>query len=425
MRELVDLVHADGKEAMMFLGDNWIGTEPYGPLFASTGIDAVVGSVGSAATCRMIADIPGVKYTEGRFLPYFFPDVFRPGGDPVGEANQSWLSARRAIVRSPLDRIGYGGYPSVACKFPEFVDRVEEIVAEFREIHSRTESVRPVTARFTVGVLNAWGALRSWQTHMVAHAMFYQGAYTYLGVLESLAGLPFDVRFLSFDDIADGVPESIGVLINAGGFDTAFSGGERWADPHTQAVVRQFVAGGGGFIGVGDPSAHLANGVFFQLSDVLGVDREMGWSLSSDRYVTPVDSHPITADLGGRGFDPGESTLGIVPVAPDVEVVLNNEHGITLATHQFGSGRSVYFAGLPWNPDNNRLLHRAVHWAASDWADYDQWHTDDPRVEVAHYPSTGATLAYSIALEPVHTKVHGPDRAWDVSLTAGGYRWLE
>ncbi|MDR2975436.1 MAG: 1,3-beta-galactosyl-N-acetylhexosamine phosphorylase, partial [Propionibacteriaceae bacterium] len=160
-------------------------------------------------------------------------------------------------------------------------------------------------------------------------------------------------------------------------------------------------------------------------SDVLGVDREMGWSLSSDRYVTPVDSHPITADLGARSFDPGESTLGIVPVAPDVEVVLNNEHGITLATHQFGRGRSVYFAGLPWNPDNNRLLHRAIHWAASDWADYDQWHTDDARVEIAHYPSTGATLAYSIALEPVHTKVHGPTRTWDVSLTAGGYRWLE
>ena len=29
--ELVALVHEAGKEAMMFLGDNWIGTEPYGP----------------------------------------------------------------------------------------------------------------------------------------------------------------------------------------------------------------------------------------------------------------------------------------------------------------------------------------------------------------------------------------------------------
>ena len=76
--QLVAQVHAAGKEAMMFLGDNWMGMEPYGPYFPSIGMDAVVGSVGSAATCRMISDIPGVRYHEGRFLPYFFPDVFNP-----------------------------------------------------------------------------------------------------------------------------------------------------------------------------------------------------------------------------------------------------------------------------------------------------------------------------------------------------------
>ncbi len=30
VRELVDITHAKGKEAMMFLGDDWIGAEPYG-----------------------------------------------------------------------------------------------------------------------------------------------------------------------------------------------------------------------------------------------------------------------------------------------------------------------------------------------------------------------------------------------------------
>ena len=84
----------------MFLGDNWIGTEPYGPYFEQIGLDAVVGSVGGGATLRMISDIPHVKYTEGRFLPYFFPDVFREGNDPTIEANKNWLSARRAIMRT-------------------------------------------------------------------------------------------------------------------------------------------------------------------------------------------------------------------------------------------------------------------------------------------------------------------------------------
>lgn len=49
--------------------------------FATIGLDAVVGSVGNGSTLRLISDIEGVKYTEGRFLPYFFPDTFCDGGD--------------------------------------------------------------------------------------------------------------------------------------------------------------------------------------------------------------------------------------------------------------------------------------------------------------------------------------------------------
>ena len=82
-REFVDITHEYGREAMMFLGDHWIGTEPYMPEFAGIGLDAVVGSVGNGSTLRLISDIPDVKYTEGRFLPYFFPDTFHEGGDPV------------------------------------------------------------------------------------------------------------------------------------------------------------------------------------------------------------------------------------------------------------------------------------------------------------------------------------------------------
>ena len=78
-RELVELVHQAGRKAMMFLGDNSIGTEPYGAYFPEIGLDAVVGSVGGGATLRLISDIPGVSYTEGRFLAYFFPDTFYEG----------------------------------------------------------------------------------------------------------------------------------------------------------------------------------------------------------------------------------------------------------------------------------------------------------------------------------------------------------
>ena len=90
--------HAAGKEAMMFLGDQWIGTEPYKDGFDDLGLDAVVGSIGDGTTTRMIADIPGVKYTEGRFLPYFFPDTFYEGDDPSIEGLDNW---RQGPPRDP------------------------------------------------------------------------------------------------------------------------------------------------------------------------------------------------------------------------------------------------------------------------------------------------------------------------------------
>ena len=134
VRELVDIVHSHGKEAMMFLGDDWIGAEPYGKHFKDMDLDAVVGSVGGGVTVRMLSEIPHVKYREGRLLPYFFPDTFFAGNEEnaVAELNKNWMTARRALLRKPLDRLGFGGYLSLAAKFPQFVARAGEICEEFR-----------------------------------------------------------------------------------------------------------------------------------------------------------------------------------------------------------------------------------------------------------------------------------------------------
>ena len=89
---------------------------------------------------------------------------------------------------------------------------------------------------------------------MVAHALWYKACYSYVGVVEALAGLPFEVEFLSFNEVLDqGVPSDIGVLINAGAAGTAFSGAQAWDDPRLSEIIRAWVAAGGGFIGVGEP----------------------------------------------------------------------------------------------------------------------------------------------------------------------------
>lgn len=385
VKELVAIVHGAGKDAMMFLGDNWIGTEPYGEHFRDTGMDAVVGSVGDGTTLRLIADIPGVRYTEGRFLPYFFPDTFYEGNHPAVEANENWLTARRAILRKPLDRIGYGGYLSLAYQFPEFVDYVEKVTDEFREIYDTINGARPYSG-LKVAILNAWGRLRTWQTHIVAHGKPYKQAYSYLGILESLSGAAVDVTFISFDDIRDGgVPDDIDVVLNVGDAGTAFSGGEHWLDADVTAAVRDYVARGGGFVGVGEPSAVHHGGRYFQVANVLGVDKELGFSLSTNKYFTDVtEDHFITED--GMDLDFGEGVKNVYSLRADTDVLAEVDGDVQLAAGVFGDGRSVYVSGLPYSTGNTRLLMRAMYYAAGKETAFYKWHASNIECEVHAYP---------------------------------------
>lgn len=388
-KELVDLVHEAGREAMMFLGDNWIGTEPYGKYFPEIGLDAVVGSVGGGATLRLISDIPGVKYTEGRFLPYFFPDTFYEGNDPVPEAVENWLCARRALMRKPVDRIGYGGYLSLAYKFPGFVDYIEKVADEFRELYDNIAGSKPYCG-LKVAILNSWGRLRSWQPYMVAHALWYKQTYSYFGILEALSGAGVDVTFISFDDIREGgVPEDVDVIINAGDAGTAFSGGEEWLDEKLVTAIRRWVHEGGGFVGVGEPSAVHRGGRFFQLADVLGVDKELGYSLSTDKYfVKQLDRHFITEDLAGS-IDFGEGMKNVYALGPDTEIAEYSNHEVHLSAHPYGKGRGVYIAGLPYSYENTRILIRSLFYAASRESQMKRWYADNLYCEVNAYPETG------------------------------------
>lgn len=405
-KELVEITHEAGREAMMFLGDNWIGTEPYGPYFEDIGLDAVVGSVGGGATLRLISDIPGVKYTEGRFLPYFFPDTFYEGNDPCIEAIDNWLSARRALMRNPVDRIGYGGYLSLAYKFPKFVDYIEKVTDEFRLIYDNVKGKKAYCG-LKVGILNSWGKIRSWQPYMVAHALWYKQTYSYFGILESLSGAAVDVQFLSFDEIREhGVPADIDVIINAGDAGTAFSGGEEWLDEKLVTTIRQWVYNGGGFVGVGDPTAVHHGGRFFQLADILGVDKELGFTLSTDKYFkTALAKHFITEDRSAD-FDFGESKHDIYALSAATEIIEYSNNEVHMAANTYGKGRGVYISGLPYSYENTRLLMRAMFYAASKEDRYHIWYADNLNCEVNAYPESGKYAILNNSNETQTTKFY-------------------
>ena len=422
-KEMVDITHELGKEAMMFLGDHWIGTEPFMDEWKTIGVDAVVGSVGNGSTLRLISDIPGVKYTEGRLLPYFFPDTFHEGGDPVTEAKVNWVTARRAILRKPIDRIGYGGYLKLALQFPEFIDYVESVCDEFRELYDNVKGTTPYCVK-TVAVLNSWGKMRAWGCHMVHHALYQKQNYSYAGIIEALSGAPFDVKFISFDDIrADAsILDKIDVIINVGDGDTAHTGGAEWEDPAISSAIRKFVHNGGGFIGVGEPSGHQYQGHYLQLASILGVEKETGFTLNYDKYNWEAKpDHFILKDVAGE-VDFGEGKKSIFAYE-GTDILVQKEKEVQMAVNSFGNGRSVYISGLPYSFENSRVLYRAILWSAHGEEILNKWFSTNYNVEVHAFVANGKYCVVNNTYEPQDTTVYTDNSSFDLHLEANEIRW--
>ena len=424
-KEFVDIVHEYGKEAMMFLGDHWIGMEPFMEEFKSVGLDAVVGSVGNGATLRLISDIPGVKYTEGRFLPYFFPDTFYEGGDPVKEAKVNWVTARRAILRKPIDRIGYGGYLKLAVQFPNFIEYVESVCKEFRTLYENIKGTTPYCVK-KVAVLNSWGKMRAWGNHMVHHAIYHKQNYSYAGIMETLSGAPFDVKFLTFDEVKENpdILKDIDVILNVGDGDTAYTGGANWEDADLVAAVNQFVYNGGGFIGIGEPTGHQWQGKYIQLRSVLGVERENGFDLNKDKYNWEEHEHFIIEDCKGE-IDFGEGKKNMYAM-PDTTIIKQKDKEVQMAVHEFGDGRGVYISGLPYSFENSRLLYRAILWASHDEDNLYKWFSTNYNVEVHAYVKNGKYCIVNNTYEPQSTTIYkGDGTSFSLDMEANQIIWKE
>lgn len=424
VKEMTEITHECGKKAMMFLGDHWIGTEPFMEEFKTLGIDAVVGSVGNGSTLRLISDIEGVKYTEGRLLPYFFPDVFNENGDPVKEAKYNWVTARRAILRKPIDRIGYGGYLKLALQFPEFLDYVEQVCNEFRTLYANVKGTTPYCVK-KVAVLNCWGKMRAWGCHMVHHALYQKQNYSYAGIIESLSGAPFDVVFINFQDILDNpaILDDIDVIINVGDADTAHTGGEWWENPKIIEAIRGFVYNGGGIIGVGEPSGHQYQGHFFQLANVFGVEEETGFTLGYDKYNWDEHEHFILEDSEEVDFGEGKKNIYALPSAT---ILVQKEKEVQMAVNEFGKGRAVYISGLPYSFENSRVLYRAVLWSTHSEDELNRWFSTNYNVDVHAYPKNNKYCIVNNTDEPQQTTIYrGDGSSFELALEPNQIIWYE
>jgi beta-D-galactosyl-(1->4)-L-rhamnose phosphorylase len=410
-RKCIDLVHKYDKLAYVFYDDHWIGVEPNSARFHEFGFDGLIKCVFNAFEVRLCANARGVRTHELRLHPYLFPTglkgepTFKEGGNPTLDAKNFWIDARRGLIRAPIDRIGLGGYLSLVEPFPDFQDYIEQLIREFRLLKSFHQGDKPYTAPFKVAVLTAWGSLRSW----ICSGHFTHGLELN-ELIESLAGLPVDVQFISFDDLVKaGVPKGVKVVVNCGREGSAWSGGHYWSDPKVQEVLTRFVQKGGGLLGVAEPSALSRPGQLFTLSHVFGLDRDRGERVANGKYKysvppAPVAPHFITADLPDIP-DFGKDVDGIYVLGPETEVLADREGSPRIAVNGFGKGRSVYLSGFKFTPENTRLLHRALFWAAAQEARWPVWNTSNVRTECACFAGKGKLVVINNAGEPQDTVI--------------------
>lgn len=232
------------------------------------------------------------------------------------------------------------------------------------------------------------------------------------------------MRFISFADIKENpdILKDIDVLINVGDADTAHTGGEWWCDPQVSSAVKQFVYEGGGIIGIGEPSAHQANGHFFQLANVFGVEEERGFTLGYDKYNWDSHSHFITEDASGE-IDFGEGKKNIYSLE-GTEVLVEREKEVQLAVHSFGNGRAVYISGLPYSFENSRLLYRAILWSTGDEQNLHRWFSTNYNVEVHAYIENRKYCVVNNTYEPQSTTVYlGDGTSFDLDLEANQIVW--
>ena len=236
---------------------------------------------------------------------------------------------------------------------------------------------------------------------MTAHELWYQPSYSYQGIYEALSGLPVEVQFINFDDVKAGRLGEFDTVINAGDAGTAWSGGEYWADEKVLTEVRKFVYNGGGFIGVGEPTALQREGKFFQLSDVLGVDKECGISLGEDKYnIQKQDGHFITRGIESP-IDYGEDKKNIYALRGTniLDIAFSdrftrkvNVGEVKMATNDYGKGRSFYITGLPYGAQNAKLLYRAILWTAGKEDMDNKSYCVNPLTEAHYYGDRYAVI---------------------------------
>ncbi|MDY3917940.1 MAG: 1,3-beta-galactosyl-N-acetylhexosamine phosphorylase [Candidatus Limivivens sp.] len=387
-RELIETVHRYGKKAYVFYDDSWVGLEPYAADFEQFGFDGIIKCVFSGFEVRLCSGVKTETH-EIRLHPYLFPvglgglPTFMEGGNPALDAKKYWVSVRRALLRAPIERMGLGGYLHLVEGFPDFVDYIEKISDEFREICKMHASGKPFCAPVKIAVLHYWGGLRSWTLSGHFHETWQ---HNLIHVNEALSGLPFETDFLSFEDIKSKDLSEYNVILNAGNQGDAWSGGDAWRDPKILEKLTEWVYQGGTFLGIGEPSAVSGADTCFRMAHVLGVDLDRGERICHGKWqVRPAECPYPAADRADL-----KNKEGLYLTDKNTKVYLEKEGSPLLTEHPFGKGRGVYLSSFNVTPIHTRLLAELL--TGEHPFEELPFVTDTEEAECTCFPDSGKTV---------------------------------
>lgn len=434
----VDIVHKYNKKAMMFDGDHRIGTEPYNPYFASIGLDAVVGAPHSGPYIRLLSDMTGVKYVEGRLNPYFFPNECPSDELGVEYLTKNWNSEKRGLLKKSIDRIGFGGYLKLADTYPNFCNLIEKVCDEFRLIKSNTGKVGSYS-HVKIAVISYWGRLYSWMMNGTFTDDNKPETEGYTAFFNAICGQPVDVSFVSFDELLkeDNLNNKYHVLVNTGLSGSAFQGDKCWANKDLLVKIREFVNNGGGFVGIGDPTGYKNNGKYFQLSDVLGVQKELGFTYSKIKYFPERNTkHWIVEDIDLSKVKFAKQGQGVYPLNADIimssdsvfnpTTCLRTGGDVYLSANCYGKGRSVFISSLYDSYDAFRLIYKILLWVSKKENLYKKALSLDPRTECYFYEELGSYAVLNSSEKDITTTffdINGKER--EIFVKAHEILWLK
>ncbi|MBQ7943348.1 MAG: 1,3-beta-galactosyl-N-acetylhexosamine phosphorylase [Lachnospiraceae bacterium] len=403
-QELIDIVHSYGKKAYVFYDDSWVGIEPYKEEFKEFGFDGLIKCVFSGYEVRLCSGVE-VGTHELRLHPYLFPvglggaPTFSEGGDPTLDAKKYWNSVRRALLRTPIDRIGLGGYLHLVEDFPDFVEYIAKISDEFRTLKELHSAGKPYHCKTKVAVLHYWGSLRSWTLSGHFHETYM---HDLIHINEALSGLPIEVSFIGFEDVKNGALKDFDVVINAGAAGSAWSGGDAWKDEAVVEALTKWVYEGGAFIGVDEPSAVAGYDSYFRMAHVLGVDKDVVDRVCHGQWSFDVDNEAAEKIMVNGSYVPERVKCHLTDGKAVVLAAKDNNPLMTV--NSFGKGQGIYMSTFEVNNENTRMLLNLILTAGKEATD-GNYLTDNANMECAYYPESKTLIIINNSGETQTTSV--------------------